>query len=213
MSNVNEEIGGAFLELANETRKKIEQLVDSIGISREDVRNQFNSAIRERMERHGRSVPEGLFHVSATPPPPETANDRCVLYIGFAMATSDIAYNHSLRDGDLRDFVELMISASEYVRQAQAIADEAEINFYDQKKAKSEYARNNAYKRHENSVQQRDKKLVNSCWLEWQKKPENYKGKAAFARDMLTKCDELTSQKVIEDWCRVWEKENRNPAS
>lgn len=53
-----------------------------------------------------------------------------------------------------------------------------------------------------------DKKFVKSCWLDWKKKPSNYKSKAAFARDMLNdKTTHLTSTKVIEDWCREWEKE------
>jgi hypothetical protein len=55
---------------------------------------------------------------------------------------------------------------------------------------------------------QAEKTFVYSCWGEWQKKPESYKGKAAFARDMLDKCEHLTSQKKIEDWCREWEKKN-----
>lgn len=55
---------------------------------------------------------------------------------------------------------------------------------------------------------QAEKTFVHSCWGKWQKKPERYKGKAAFARDMLDKCEHLTSQKKIEDWCREWEKEN-----
>ncbi|MDP3279812.1 MAG: hypothetical protein U1D41_05850 [Nitrosomonas sp.] len=42
----------------------------------------------------------------------------------------------------------------------------------------------------------------------WQRKPLSYKSKAAFAKDMLDKFgDILESQKVIEGWCRNWEKE------
>ena len=33
---------------------------------------------------------------------------------------------------------------------------------------------------------------------------DRYKSKAAFARDMLEKCEHLTSTKKIEDWCREW---------
>lgn len=55
---------------------------------------------------------------------------------------------------------------------------------------------------------QQDKSLVYSCWQDWQKKLDSYKSKAEFARDMLTKCEHLTSQKKIEDWCREWEKAN-----
>lgn len=55
---------------------------------------------------------------------------------------------------------------------------------------------------------QGEKKFVNDRWREWQEQPDRYKGKAAFARDMLDKCEHLTSQKKIEDWCREWEKAN-----
>ncbi len=52
---------------------------------------------------------------------------------------------------------------------------------------------------------QQDKLFVLECWQKWQSDPTTYKGKASFARDMLTKCEHLTSQKKIEDWCRDWE--------
>lgn len=49
---------------------------------------------------------------------------------------------------------------------------------------------------------------VRELWKIWQDDPGRYKGKAAFARDMLDKYpDELTSQPVIERWCRDWKKE------
>lgn len=50
------------------------------------------------------------------------------------------------------------------------------------------------------------KESVRGCWLYWQKKPSNYKSKAKFASDMLFKFPELKSARVIEDWCREWEK-------
>lgn len=52
-----------------------------------------------------------------------------------------------------------------------------------------------------------DKVFVKDCWLEWKKTPARYKSKIAFATDMLDKCEYLTSTKVIEDWCRAWDKE------
>ncbi len=53
---------------------------------------------------------------------------------------------------------------------------------------------------------QKDKKFVYTCWQEWQNNPERYASKAAFARDMLEKCEHLVNYKIIEDWCRKWEK-------
>jgi len=52
---------------------------------------------------------------------------------------------------------------------------------------------------------QGEKNFIFECWQKWQSGRTIYKGKAAFARDMLTKCEHLTSQKKIEDWCRAWE--------
>ena len=57
---------------------------------------------------------------------------------------------------------------------------------------------------------QKEKAFVFQCWQDWQKKPESYKSKAAFAKDMLTKCEKLDSQKVIEDWSRAWEKSSKS---
>ena len=61
---------------------------------------------------------------------------------------------------------------------------------------------------------QKDKKLVRECWDDWQRNPfydgkKRYKGKAAFARDMLTKFQSLESSDVIATWCRMWEKEQQ----
>lgn len=53
---------------------------------------------------------------------------------------------------------------------------------------------------------QAEKMLIKECWREWRKSPVRYRGKAAFARDMISKCEHLESTKVIEDWCREWEK-------
>ncbi|MGF6757266.1 hypothetical protein [Paraburkholderia sp. GAS42] len=54
---------------------------------------------------------------------------------------------------------------------------------------------------------QREKTFIKDCWQDWQLKPDTYKSKAAFAVDMLDKCEHLSSQKKIEDWCRTWESE------
>ena len=62
-----------------------------------------------------------------------------------------------------------------------------------------------ALKRHASDPKQQDKIMVRECWDAWQLKPESYKGKAAFARDMRDKFPSLESQPVIERWCREWE--------
>lgn len=72
-------------------------------------------------------------------------------------------------------------------------------------RVKSEFGRNGAFARLAADPKQTEKTLVRECWDEWQKQPENYRSKAAFARAMLDKCAHLESQKKIEDWCREWE--------
>lgn len=73
--------------------------------------------------------------------------------------------------------------------------------------ADSTRARLKAIKKHASDPKQADKALVRECWDDWQKQPERYDGKAAFARDMLLKYESLKSQPVIEGWCRLWERE------
>lgn len=61
--------------------------------------------------------------------------------------------------------------------------------------------------RHAKDPKQAAKKNVKDCWLAWQRNPARYKGKAKFARDMLEKYPDLENNRVIEDWCRDWERE------
>ncbi|WP_321808080.1 hypothetical protein [Burkholderia sp. BCC1993] len=74
-------------------------------------------------------------------------------------------------------------------------------------------ARKGGFARHANDPKQTEKAFVRQCWTDWQMRSDSYSSKAAFARDMLTKCEHLTSTKVIEDWCREWDEEKRHPAS
>lgn len=62
-------------------------------------------------------------------------------------------------------------------------------------------------KRLENDPRQAEKALVRECWELWQDDPTRYKGKADFARDMLSKFEHLKSSRVIERWCLQWESE------
>lgn len=70
---------------------------------------------------------------------------------------------------------------------------------------KKTHAKHGALTRLSKDPKQKEKGFVYECWQLWQQQPSDYKGKAAFARDMLDKCEYLTSQKIIEDWCREWE--------
>ena len=73
---------------------------------------------------------------------------------------------------------------------------------------KTNSAKNSARKKLEKDPKQKAKQSVRAYWDRWQKDRNLYpKGKAEFARDMLEKHPALESTKVIEDWCRKWEKE------
>ena len=59
---------------------------------------------------------------------------------------------------------------------------------------------------------QKAKAFVKECWDAWQLDPKKYKNKAAFARDMLAKQEDvLVSQKVIESWCKTWQHKKLEP--
>lgn len=81
----------------------------------------------------------------------------------------------------------------------------------DAKRERSFEARYAALKKWGRDPRQKEKNFVFECWQEWQQNSGRYPSKAAFARDMLEKCENLVSYKKIEDWCREWEK--AHPAS
>ena len=69
---------------------------------------------------------------------------------------------------------------------------------------RSNFAKSGAKAKLATDLKQKDKASVRECWDIWQKEPDRYKGKAAFARDMRDKYINLESQPVIEGWCREW---------
>ena len=70
------------------------------------------------------------------------------------------------------------------------------------------------YTRAQNSIKHQEKKFVFECWEEWQLKPQLYKNKTQFAKDMIRKFDHddceagkhIQSEPTICAWCREWEK-------
>jgi hypothetical protein len=74
--------------------------------------------------------------------------------------------------------------------------------------ARTALARTGAFARRDGSPKHAAKTFVKGCWDDWQKTSGRYEGKASFARDMLEKQPALTNQKVIEDWCRLWERQS-----
>ena len=76
-----------------------------------------------------------------------------------------------------------------------------------------DFQRELALKRHAHDPKQAEKASVYASWLEWRERPHLHKGKAAFARAMLDMHQHLESTKVIEDWCRAWERERKGGTS
>lgn len=110
----------------------------------------------------------------------------------------------ALRDGDARQATFATASAFRGLQLVHEYHDEfPQVKRRAESKRQSEIAK----QRHAESDKRRDLKRVKDCWIEWQRTPSNYRSKAAFARDMLSKYENLESTKYIEDMCRQWEKE------
>jgi hypothetical protein len=120
----------------------------------------------------------------------------------------DRACSEITASGFNKDTISLLLTAHRFLQAAEISVGEFSAEGLI-KNANSELARKRAMIRHKNDPKQADRNFVFDCWKKWRKKPEAYKGKAAFARDMLDKCENLESQKVIEDWCRRWEMEHK----
>lgn len=77
------------------------------------------------------------------------------------------------------------------------------------KALRSSQARSNALQGHSQNPKSKAKLFVRERWDWWQANPKAYKGKASFARDMLDKQEDLTSEGTIRRWCLEWEKEEK----
>ncbi|MBC7501454.1 MAG: hypothetical protein H7315_13290 [Herminiimonas sp.] len=136
------------------------------------------------------------------------------IYAFTCLKIIDFAMTDAVNDGINLTFIESLAEAAFYLSYARdADANESvkfvrngttlnmESQFRDRQR---NIALKGATNRHAVDPKQRDKKFVFECWTDWQVKPEQYKGKADFARSMVDKCEHLESTKVIEDWCRAW---------
>ena len=121
----------------------------------------------------------------------------------------------ALLDGQLsyEQLINLAASAMEIVLSAQAAINRNSEN-YEQalqqafQSFKTNRAKNAAAAMLKKSLTQTEKRFVLECWQDWQSGKLQYESKAAFAREMLDKCEKLKNTKTIEDWCRKWEKEH-----
>lgn len=104
---------------------------------------------------------------------------------------------------DGRDAVSSTVAAVNALANAQVLSSGSEAF----RKVRRQMAYEAAAARHRKDPKQVDKQFVFHCYEEWRANPSRYKSKARFARDMLDKCAHLESQKKIEDWVRLWDRE------
>lgn len=142
-----------------------------------------------------------LFPQLPLKPEPEISQLIAEFYLFHALTEIDNAII-AMQLNDSEGSICAAIEASSALSNAMAIESGNEKL----QESRREFAYLGAMAKIERDPKQAEKKLVKECWQEWQRDPNRYKGKAAFARDMLDKFEHLTSQKKIEDWCRDWEK-------
>lgn len=131
----------------------------------------------------------------------EFKSDLVEFFLFHALHEIDNALVGIAVDG--RDAIAAAIEASNALSNAIAIQSGNKV----EQEIRRDMAYRGAMEKLKRDPKQVAKAKVKECWDEWQLKPTNYRGKSAFAKDMMTKFDELDNQAVIARWCGQWEKE------
>ena len=131
----------------------------------------------------------------------ETAGVFRELFLFHALREIDNALIGMALDG--REAVVAAIAAANSMSYAIAIESGSEK----EQEIRRDMAYRGAIEKLKRDPKQAAKAKVKECWNDWQLKPSNYKGKSAFAKDMMAKFEELDSQAVITRWCGQWERE------
>lgn len=140
--------------------------------------------------------------------PNPTGRTSVLMLIAYAIWCVD-----RMIDGLRTCNTQMATAASTYAIRALNLTHEYRDHFPEVKaRAISRQQSERAKAKHATDQKQEEKRFVKDCWNAWNDEPSRYKSKAAFARDVLEKCKLLESTKVIEDWCREWEKEMRKSA-
>ncbi|KAF0843440.1 hypothetical protein FNL37_0866 [Methylovorus glucosotrophus] len=130
-------------------------------------------------------------------------NDFSSLYYSCLLGCALIEVDRTLLNLMMGEgAVESSISAANLLSNAMSI-DSNNKSF---ELSRKNFALSGAIGRLNADPRQKEKSFVFDCWKKWKLDTSRYQSKASFARDMLEKCEHLTSQKKIEDWCRVWER-------
>jgi len=141
--------------------------------------------------------------------PEEKKTDAGIpIYRGqFPWKTPDLiaAGNLVIEAMEIICFAERELSNAQFdkMRLEQKVHFEAQIRI----EARKENAKRGALARLATDPGQKEKAMVFECWDRWKKQPNRYSRNAAFARDILSKYENLVSQRVIERWCLEWDRE------
>jgi len=104
--------------------------------------------------------------------------------------------------------VDAGVAAAKQLERAKALFRGSETVKDTLRGAASSAASKAALARHDrNNV---DRKIVQDCHEEWRSKPTRYPSIAAFARDMIGKCEKVKDTRTIERWVREWGGSPRN---
>jgi len=149
------------------------------------------------------AVSEGL--IKCTYFKPSTDRDNMVDFLDFMVLYFLVSASVATAKKQIQVAFEMLFESAEAHRLSDITqtADSAGKDFF------SRLGLRGAKERHARDPKQTERNFVFECWKEWKQKPDLYKSKASFARDMLEKCEKLESPKVIEDWCREWDKEHK----
>ena len=127
-----------------------------------------------------------------------------IMYLCVALKEIDGALTLLRRGGEA--IASYAVAALDCVRTAEALSSGETVR----RATLTEWARNASTKRLKDDPRQAEKLFIRKCWNDWKISPKIYRSKAAFARDMVDKCEYLKSTKVVEDWCREWEQLEAN---
>jgi hypothetical protein len=96
-----------------------------------------------------------------------------------------------------------LVYATEMVVTARHLIGEAALT----RRAMRTRAMSAARKRWQLDTSQLDRQMAHVYWMRWLENPSLYSSKAEFARDIVEKAKSVVNHRVVENWCRAWERE------
>jgi hypothetical protein len=177
-------------------------------LSFEKALNDYLSLVEIHSERPLALVHPFQFETVYAHLPDRTAKMDMLLQLAYGVWCVD-----RLIDALRADDTKVAAMASTYaVRALELVYEDGSFLPEEQSRKESKRQSDIARQRHASSEKRKALLQVKECWDRWQVSPNDYKSKAAFARAMLDKFENLESSKYIEDQCRAWERKKRKDA-